>query len=455
MKLPAKWHTLFDRVSPRQKQYLLATGVLGAGVGVFWVFLSLSSQPTAKPATEGAAIPGSKIVTNPELAGGVTPLQVAPVDQWLGTAGKELAQYKVEREGQEKFNADRKANEAQIMQRLAELEKRETAPASAPIPASEPQVPAVPAALPPATSASPSSYPPGVPMAASPIQPPVQPVPVAPQVEPAPAMVRVVLGDIGRAPALRAGSTPLAGGAEQGSAKTEHLESYLPVGFIRGELLGGMDAPTGGQAQSNPLPVLIRLKDNAVLPNRFRAGVRECFVIASGYGDISSERAYMRTSNLSCVRHDRSVIEVKIEGNVFGEDGKLGMRGRLVSKQGQLLANALRAGIVGGIGQGFSQGGSTYTDSALGRMVTGPEGTGEQMRRGIGAGVGRALDNLANYYIRLAEQTFPVIEIDGKREVDIVLTRGVRLPVSMSAGEGDPGERYGSMGQGDEDDSAN
>jgi len=455
MKLPAKWHTLLDRVSPRQKQYLLATGVLSAGVGVFWVFLSLSSQPTVKPAAEGPTVQGSKVVTNPELAGGVTPLQVAPVDQWLGTAGKELAQYKVEREGQEKFNADRKANETQIMQRLAELEKREMTPAGVPVAASEPPAPAVPPTPPPAAPASPSSYPPGVPMATAPIQPAVQPVPAAPQVEPAPAMVRVVLSEAGRTQAPRAGSAPSAGGAEQGVAKTEHLESYLPVGFIRGELLGGIDAPTGGQAQSNPLPVLIRLKDNAVLPNRFRAGVRECFVIASGYGDISSERAYMRTSNLSCVRRDRSVIEVKIEGNVFGEDGKLGMRGRLVSKQGQLLANALRAGIVGGIGQGFSQGGSTYTDSALGRMVTGPDGTGEQMRRGIGAGVGRALDNLANYYIRLAEQTFPVIEIDGKREVDIVLTRGVRLPVSLPAGEGDAGEPYGKTDQGEDDGPAN
>jgi conjugal transfer pilus assembly protein TraB len=147
----------------------------------------------------------------------------------------------------------------------------------------------------------------------------------------------------------------------------------------------------------------------------------------------------MRTSNLSCVREDQSVLELKIEGNVYGEDGKLGMRGRLVTKQGQLLANALRAGIVGGIGQGFSQGGSTFTDSAIGRLVTSPEGTGEQIRRGVGAGVGRALDNLANYYIRLAEQTFPVIEIDATREVDIVLTRGVRMPAALSSSQSNSG----------------
>jgi conjugal transfer pilus assembly protein TraB len=264
-------------------------------------------------------------------------------------------------------------------------------------------------------------------------------------------MVRVVLESTER----RLAKNPATAGADGGapaSGKGERLESYLPVGFMRGELLGGIDAPTGGQAQSNPLPVLIRLKDNAVLPNRFRAGVRECFVIASGYGDISSERAYLRTINLSCVREDGSVIEIKIEGNVYGEDGKLGMRGRLVTKQGQILANALTAGVVGGIGQGFSQGGSTYTDSALGRLVTGPQGTGEQIRRGVGAGVGRALDNLANYYIKLAEQTFPVIEIDGKREVDVVLTRGVRLPAPLPQDERQVESRDGMNSGGADDD---
>ena len=109
----------------------------------------------------------------------------------------------------------------------------------------------------------------------------------------------------------------------------------MPVSFTRGTLLGGLDAPTGGQSQSNPHPVLIRLSDNSVLPNRFRGEYRDCFVVAAGYGDISAERAYLRTESLSCVRADGAALEVRIQGSVYGEDGKVGMRGRLVTKQGQ------------------------------------------------------------------------------------------------------------------------
>jgi conjugal transfer pilus assembly protein TraB len=145
---------------------------------------------------------------------------------------------------------------------------------------------------------------------------------------------------------------PASGGTSQAGSPT--VSTFLPVSFTRGTLLGGLDAPTGGQSQSNPHPVLIRLSDNSVLPNRFRGEYRECFVIAAGYGDISSERAYLRTENLSCVRADGATLEVKIQGSVYGEDGKVGMRGRLVTKQGQMLANALLAGVVSGIGQGLA-----------------------------------------------------------------------------------------------------
>ena len=47
-------------------------------------------------------------------------------------------------------------------------------------------------------------------------------------------------------------------------------------------------------------------------------------------------------------------------------------------------------------------------------------------------GVGRALDRLAQYYIKLAENTFPVIEIDAGREIEVAITRGVKVDPPMS-----------------------
>lgn len=215
------------------------------------------------------------------------------------------------------------------------------------------------------------------------------------------------------------------------------LRRYLPSGaFTRALLLGGLDAPTGGQAQRNPQPVLLRLSDNAILPNQFRSRVKECFVVGAGYGDVSSERAYIRTESLSCVTRDGTAIDVPVKGYVAGEDGKAGMRGRLVSKQGQILANALLAGIASGIGSAFQQSATTTSLSPLGSTST--ITSGKQLEAGLGTGVGRALDRLAQYYISLAEKVFPVIEVDAGRSVDVVLTQGVALPGTLDAAGTDP-----------------
>jgi hypothetical protein len=42
------------------------------------------------------------------------------------------------------------------------------------------------------------------------------------------------------------------------------------LSFTRGVLLGDLDAPIGGQSQTNAQTILIRLFDNSVQPSRFR-----------------------------------------------------------------------------------------------------------------------------------------------------------------------------------------
>ena len=153
----------------------------------------------------------------------------------------------------------------------------------------------------------------------------------------------------GRGPATRgAGGTP-AGDASTSPATSPRAarttETYLPsTAFMRAVLLSGLDAPTGGQAQNNPHPVLLRVLDHAQLPNSFRSDVRDCFILGSGYGDLSSERAYVRTESLACVREGGDALDIPLKGVLVGPDGKAGVRGRLVSKTGQVLANALVAG---------------------------------------------------------------------------------------------------------------
>ena len=162
-------------------------------------------------------------------------------------------------------------------------------------------------------------------------------------------------------------------GAPEGKKKKEEkkdIETFLPAGSIfSGTLITGVDASCGKSSKKDPFPVLLRVKKEAILPNRYRADVRECFLIAAGWGDLGAERAYFRAERLSCIRTDGKAIETKIDMFAVGEDGKAGLRGRLVSKTGALLNKALLAGFM----KGFSQ---IFTSTPVTTISTGTVGQG-------------------------------------------------------------------------------
>lgn len=210
----------------------------------------------------------------------------------------------------------------------------------------------------------------------------------------------------------------------------ENPEIYIPSGsMMEGVLLTGMDAPTGNGSASEPYPVTIRLTSLAHLPNRFTTNVRECLVLAAGFGRLDSERVHLRTEMLSCILNDNSVIDMPLEGYITGEDGKVGLRGTVVERTGQLL---MRAGLAG-LGSGFSEAlkpqrvQSVQTGNAAGGIQFEPPDTGDVLTVGAYAGAATAMEKLSDYYLERADQIFPIIEVDAMRVVGIHLTAGVTM----------------------------
>jgi conjugal transfer pilus assembly protein TraB len=424
----------------KRRQYLLLAGIAGVIVAGTVLSVSLtgsgtSSEPAPRPKSTNILSPGA---------------QVDPRDAWRGQADAQLRSIEQRSRELTQRGSELEGQSRDMMERLKRLEAGNAGAPSGRTDTSG-LTPLPPSPLPaPATRPNVGPDPVVSPPAANPAQ--RLPPPPAPSTLPAPAAPRTGLpGGPGAAPAglgsggivsitlsdpaaVRTGAASGAPGSTDANGKpaapSRDTRRYLPSGsFTRALLLGGLDAPTGGQAQRNPQPVLLRLLDHAVLPNQFRGRIKECFVVGAGYGDVSAERAYIRTESLSCVTRDGTAIDVPIRGYVAGEDGKAGMRGRLVSKQGQILANALLAGVASGIGTAFQQSATTVSVSPLG--TTGTVDPGKQLQAGLGTGVGRALDRLAQYYITLAEKVFPVIEVDAGRTVDVVLTQGIALGQSL------------------------
>lgn len=223
--------------------------------------------------------------------------------------------------------------------------------------------------------------------------------------------------------------------ATQKPSQSMTSETHLPSGtFFKVSTMNGMDAPAGGQAQNNPQPVLMMVSDWGNMPNSFRANVKHCFVIGSAWGDLSAERAMARTETLSCIRPNGDVIDVPIAGFVVGPDGRNGFRGRVVTKQGQVLANALWTGTLGAFGDVAKELNSSSLVVASGVVTQEKASTSEILRRGALGGMGEAAKSLSQYYINLADKLYPVIETDAGLTAEVVLTRGVSIKDGQGQG---------------------
>ncbi len=203
---------------------------------------------------------------------------------------------------------------------------------------------------------------------------------------------------------------------------------YLPPSFMEATLLTGFSAATMQGAKTYEKPLLLRIRDLAVLPNEIKANLKGCFVIASAYGDLSDERAHARLVNLSCIdRRGNAVIDESIKGFIVDEDGKIGLAGDVVTKMGALLGRSIIAGFFGGIGDAFQASATTQSISALGTTQT--IKSEDMLKAGIGGGLGQGFKELQNFYLEMARQTFPVVEVGAAKTVTVVIEEGVELKI--------------------------
>jgi len=216
------------------------------------------------------------------------------------------------------------------------------------------------------------------------------------------------------------------GGTTSLSYKTKDL--YMPAGtYSKAVVVSGLAASTATNAQGNPQPMMLRLVDDGNLPRGFKGRVKDAVLIGSCYGDISSERAYCRLETLSWVEAEGTTVEKKVEGWVFGEDGRAGLRGEVVDRSTDIARESFGAGLLSAAANFFKMESSrsVYPVSPFGQSNA---MSSKEALQGAGAsGVGSALDRLAEFSIKRAEQMQPVIVIASGRVVDIAFKEGVSL----------------------------
>ena len=207
------------------------------------------------------------------------------------------------------------------------------------------------------------------------------------------------------------------------------LSSWLPAGaYAEAVVLAGVDASVGVSSQGDPRPVLLRLtgkaKSAAADGEALEADVAGCTLTGAAYGDLSSEKIYVRLQTMTCAGPDTgSVIETKVAGFVAG-GGKAGVRGPVVSREGALVEKAFLAGLVSGAGESAA---NLLQTPARAEGAANAAGLADLGRAGLGGGAASAGRRVADYLIRRAEQYQPVIQLQTGTRVTVVFIEGARI----------------------------
>jgi len=217
----------------------------------------------------------------------------------------------------------------------------------------------------------------------------------------------------------------------QDDSKKKGRTVYLPPSFMEAILLTGFDAATSGGAKGgNSEPLLLRIQTPAVLPNDIKANLAGCFVIAEAVGRLDKERADVRLVSLSCLSNEGSaVIDTPIKGFVTDSDSKVGLSGRVVSRMGASVARAVIAGVFGGAGEALQAAATTTTTTPITGGQTSTIDSGDMAKFAIGGGLSDGANLISEFYMDLAKQATPVIEVAATKKITVIVSEGKELEI--------------------------
>lgn len=178
-------------------------------------------------------------------------------------------------------------------------------------------------------------------------------------------------------------------------------------------------------------PFVTRVKGDVILPNGWRvSNFADCFVNGNGVAVLSTERANVIADSISCVDRKGRIFEAPIKAYGLDLDGIQGLTGRVVTKQGSLLAKTALAGVASGLGTALTPqqlpGYNSNQQSGSTQGVVYPN-LNLVGQTALGSGVAEGAKALSKFYLDYAKEMFPVVEVKAGTRVTWILQETVEL----------------------------
>ncbi|MGB0906896.1 MAG: TrbI/VirB10 family protein [Maricaulaceae bacterium] len=207
---------------------------------------------------------------------------------------------------------------------------------------------------------------------------------------------------------------------------TEH---YVPPNaYVSARLVVSVDAPIGEAQEADPKAAQFIITGPA---KHVQSGgkieqteLEGCLVNGSAQGNLSSERVFIKLHAMTCPLGDGRVSVSKVEGYAT-HLGKNGIRGTVVSREGDLVTKAMIAGTVEGLGRTASQFGQGNGLATTNGGVFGQRPSSEDIAVGsIGSGIASGAGEFSKYLMDRARAYEPVVSLPTGIEVELVFISG-------------------------------
>lgn len=207
-------------------------------------------------------------------------------------------------------------------------------------------------------------------------------------------------------------------------SKAEYAQTTLPMGAsVKVTVLSGVESA------NEPLPMLVQLDSTFVGPNHTRIDLRHCMMMAKARGNLSNERVYAETTEISCVRDNGEYVKRPARGYLVGEDSTFGAIGPIISKKGQAIAAAAGLSAIKGIGEAVGLTESSSQTFSTGSVVEKSAAvTGNKAAFIVGKAGMEAATLLTQEAIEQARQFQSAVAVGSGRSLWVVMLDSVDIP---------------------------
>ena len=211
-------------------------------------------------------------------------------------------------------------------------------------------------------------------------------------------------------------------------SKIRKFGEYIPGNsYAKGKLILGVDAGVGISAEANPRRALLRITGEVFSAGNLKSNILAgCTAQCRAVGDISSEKVYCQLVSLTCEKKAGWSIEIPVKAEVSSQ-AKVGIRGEVISREGDMVLKSFLSGVLGGFGTGIAQYSQPQMAFSGGMFTSEADKAKDIGIRGLGSGFAVSSDKLSDYFIKRAEQYQPVISINEGVDVEVLFQEGFSL----------------------------